>query len=151
MTQAPAIWPQRYSNLLRFLSSGPGKTSAARIGFFCCCNSWRLSFMRRLRTYASGAFYKTSQFYIVLVSSGLSRGLLLEFFGDSPALPDAPGASIFCASCADPRPAPISYYCSHLGGLIFHAQAAGIRALCRSWAPRGLIFYAQAAERYVRR
>ena len=57
--------------------------------------------------------------------------------------------SFVCAGCGDPRPAPISYYCSHLRALIFYAQAAGIPALCRSWAPRGLIFYAQVAEIYA--
>ena len=57
--------------------------------------------------------------------------------------------SFVCAGCGDPRPAPISYHCSHLRELIFYAQAAGIRALCRLWAPRGLIFYAQVAEIYA--
>ena len=31
----------------------------------------------------------------------------------------------------------------------FDAQVAEIRALCRLWAPRELIFYAQVAEIYV--
>ena len=54
-----------------------------------------------------------------------------------------------CAGCGHPRPAPISYHCSHSRELIFYAQAAGIRALGRLWATRGLIFYAQVAEIYA--
>ena len=103
-------------------------------------------------------FYKTSYFYIVLVSSGLSEGLALEPFGDS-------GRSLaprgLCAGCGDPRPVPISYYGSHFRGHILYAQAAWIRALWRllaprgrfpepSIAPRGSLLYAQAAKIRVR-
>ena len=56
--------------------------------------------------------------------------------------------SFACAGCADTRPAPISYFCSHLRELIFDAQAAGIHALGRLRATRVLIFYAQVAEIY---
>ena len=49
----------------------------------------------------------------------------------------AAAASLLCAGCADPHPPPILEYCSYLGGLIFSAQVAGIRALWCLWASRG--------------
>ena len=54
--------------------------------------------------------------------------------------------SFVCAGCGDPRPAPISHYCSHLRALIFYAQAAEIRTLGRLRVTGVLIFYAQVAE-----
>ena len=57
MYHAIAIWLESGSYFIRFLASRPGKTMGARIGLICCCNSWRLSFMRRLRTYALGGHF----------------------------------------------------------------------------------------------
>ena len=92
LNHAPAIWLQRYSNLLRLLSSRLDTTSSARItSFCCCCNPWRLFYMRRLRTYAMGASFIEHHFSMLFWSYlgclGVPSGALWVFLGCSLATP----------------------------------------------------------------
>ena len=57
LNHAHAIWPESGSYFISFLSSRLGKTMHERIGLICCCNSVRLSFLRRLCTYAMGGHF----------------------------------------------------------------------------------------------
>ena len=127
-----SIWLQRYINLLCFLSSRLPKTSTPRSVTFFCCNSRRISFMRRLRTYASGAYFIRPHismlFCFHLGSPGPPSGALWGFCGRSLAplnlfcmrslrrsasgayfilLFTFEGAYILCAGCGDPRPLPL--------------------------------------------
>ena len=126
LNHAPAIWLERYSNLLRLLSSRLGKTQSARMWFFCCCNSWRLFFLRRLRTYASGAYFIRHHIFMLFWSHLSSHGA--SFRSSLGALRAPPGVRgplfaaqirgccifhniinkygdhIFCAGCVDPHP-----------------------------------------------
>ena len=175
-----AIWLQTYSKLCHLLSSRLGKTLSTRIVLFCCCNSWRLFFLRRLRTYASGSYFIRHHIFMLFWSylgcPGAPSGALWALLGRSLAprgplldaqaaqirvrrfccmfvytsgayilcagcgdpglvsfwplpgtVPGISGASFICAGCVDPRAAFFLWLYIHLG-LLFCAQAAGIRA-----------------------
>ena len=82
LNHSPAIWLERGSYFIHFLSSGLGETMHARIRVICCCNTWRLSFTRRLRTYTLGgqfiAFHKSMSFLFLLGTLGALFGGSLE-------------------------------------------------------------------------
>ena len=97
-----AIWLESGSYFIRFLSSRLGKTHTARIGTFCCCNSWRIDLMRRRVTYALGGhFIAPHKSMLILSYLGdlweafwSSLGLLRARVDDSAALFDAQAAQI---------------------------------------------------------
>ena len=85
LNHAPAIWLQRYSNLLCLLSSRLRQMMRARIVSFCCCNPWRLYFMRRRVTYAMGSsfieHYVFMLFWSYLACLGALSGALGAVLG----------------------------------------------------------------------
>ena len=154
LKHAPAIWLQKYtgSHFLRFLSSRPGETSTARIVSFCCCNSGRHSFLRRLRTYASGGYfmrpYISMWFWSHLGSPGAS---LWSSLGALQAFPGVVGP-LFAAQAAQIRGCCLFHIVIiNNKEFIFSAQAAWISALWRSWALRRHLIAAQAAQIRVQR
>ena len=89
LNHAPAIWLQGYSNLLYLLSSRLRQMMSACRRSFCCCNSWRLYFMRRRVTYAMGTSFIEHHFFMLfwsyLACLGVPSGSLWAVLGCSLA------------------------------------------------------------------
>ena len=121
LNHAPAIWLLKYINLLNSLSFCQGKTSAARSGpFCCCCNSWRLSFMLRLRTYASGAYFIEPHTFMLSWSHWGSPGASFWRPLRTPQALLAPRGPLLCAQAAEIRVRRLFHIIVHIeGGLYF--------------------------------
>ena len=134
LNHAPAIWLQTYTNLLHFLSFRLSKTMTARRVLFCCCSSGRLSFMRRLRRYASGGHfirpYIFMLFWACLASPGASFSSPLRL--NSRALPGF-RVPLFYAQAAEIRVRRLFHMILYTSGVYFLCAVCVDPCLASFW------------------
>ena len=144
LTHIQCIWLESGSDFLCILSSRPGETSSAHMESFCCCNSWRFAFMRRLRTYALGGHFiaphKSVDFCLIWALFGFSSGAL---WGPAGRVLMSRGISLLRGLC---RSASVFICLCSNRQTIFYAQAAYIRAIGSPRALRRPLVVAQAAH-----